>query len=65
MKSSMKTHPLLRAASASVALLALQAHAHEGHGIETASHWHATDTLGLILAGVAVVIAVWFTRGGK
>ncbi len=39
--------------------------AHEGHGLEAASHWHATDTFGLVLAAGAVVLALWFTRGGK
>ncbi len=39
--------------------------AHEGHGLEGASHWHATDTVGLLVLAVAVGLVVWFTRGGK
>ena len=35
--------------------------AHEGHGIGTESHWHATDSWGL-LVGVALVLAVWWGR---
>ncbi len=41
------------------------AFAHEGHGLEGASHWHATDTVGLLVLAVAVGLVVWFTRGGK
>ncbi|MFD0668855.1 hypothetical protein ACT80S_14135 [Ramlibacter sp. MAHUQ-53] len=41
------------------------AFAHEGHGIAGASHWHATDTLGLLLAVGFAGLAWWFTRGGK
>ena len=36
------------------------AHAHEGHGLPGASHWHATDTAWL-LAAVAVV-GLWLAR---
>ena len=48
---------LLAAASAALA--------HEGHGIEGASHWHATDTFGLLLVTGAAALAWWFSRGGK
>ncbi len=47
------------------ALLAQAALAHEGHGMAGASHWHATDTLGLLLVAGAGALAWWFTRGGK
>ncbi|HET7796203.1 MAG TPA: hypothetical protein VFL64_22635 [Rhizobacter sp.] len=41
-------------------LLAL---AHEGHGIEGANHWHATDTVGFIAGAAAVAVAlIWFGR---
>ena len=43
---------------------ALPAWAHEGHGL-AGSHWHATDTFGLLLVGGLVALLVWFTRGGK
>lgn len=39
--------------------------AHEGHGMASASHWHATDALGFIAFGAAVVLAVWFSGRGK
>jgi hypothetical protein len=32
--------------------------AHEGHGFQTLSHWHASDALGL-LALAAVVAVLW------
>jgi hypothetical protein len=55
--------PKLTALAASLAVL--PALAHEGHGL-TGAHWHATDTVGLLLAGgVAVALVYWLTRGGK
>jgi len=36
--------------------------AHEGHGAPGASHWHATDTLGLLLAVGAAGAALWYFR---
>ena len=53
----------MRAALAACTLLAapLMAAAHEGHGA-VGSHWHATDTLGFVIAGVAAAAALWFTR---
>jgi hypothetical protein len=51
-------------AALSPLLIALPALAHDGHGL-FGSHWHATDTLGFIGAGAVIVLAVWFTRGGK
>ncbi len=47
-------------------LLALSAgaFAHDGHGL-FGSHWHATDTVGLLLVAGAAALAVWFSRGGK
>ncbi|MEN9904738.1 MAG: hypothetical protein RLZZ555_1303 [Pseudomonadota bacterium] len=45
---------------ASVALLGSSAAlAHDGHALFGA-HWHATDVLGFVAAGVAVAAAVWF-----
>ena len=45
-------------------LLVASAHslAHDGHGL-TGSHWHATDTAGLVLVAVLAGIALWFSRG--
>lgn len=39
--------------------------AHPGHGIEADSHWHASDAWGFLLVGALVVLAIWFSRGGK
>ncbi len=36
--------------------------AHEGHGMPGAAHWHATDTLGLLLVGAVAAAAVWWLR---
>jgi hypothetical protein len=51
----------------STALLALasRAFAHEGHGLAGSSHWHATDTFGLLLVAALAGAAWWFSRGGK
>lgn len=47
-------------------LLPLQAAiAHDGHGAPGAAHWHATDTVGLLLLGGLVALAIWLSRGGK
>jgi hypothetical protein len=40
------------------ALLPLAAKAHEGHGLPGASHWHATDTVGLLVV-VALAAGAW------
>ncbi len=61
----MKIQSLIRWVSVCLASLAVQAHAHEGHGIDIASHWHATDTVGLLVLAAVVGLVVWFTRGGK
>ncbi len=43
---------------------ALPALAHDGHGL-SGSHWHATDTFGLLVVGAGLALALWFSRGGK
>ena len=45
----------------SVTLTTLPAFAHEGHGL-LGSHWHATDALGFVAAGVAVAAAIWWLK---
>ena len=40
------------------------AQAHEGHGMVSASHYHATDVLGFF-AALAVVAALWWMGRGK
>ncbi len=39
--------------------------AHDGHGLTGTSHWHATDTWGFVGVGIALVVAIWLSRGGK
>lgn len=43
------------------AITSLPAFAHEGHGL-LGSHWHATDALGFVAAGVAVAAAIWWLK---
>ncbi len=50
------------AALAGACLAAPLALAHEGHGLPGASHWHATDTLSLLLVGAVAAAAVWWLR---
>ena len=40
-------------------LLALTAQAHEGHGIEGASHYHASDVWGFLMA-LCVGVSMWW-----
>ena len=49
----------------SLALLPLLAHAHEGHGIEGASHYHATDVWGFVALAIAAAVVWWFTGRDK
>ena len=42
----------------------LAALAHEGHGLPGASHWHATDTLGLLLV-VVLAAGAWYLSRRK
>ncbi len=51
----MSLNQLLAAAAAS---LATAAQAHEGHGLPGASHWHATDVVGIVVV-VALVAGAW------
>jgi hypothetical protein len=48
--------------AAALLLPALHAAAHEGHGLLETSHWHATDTLGLLLVAVLAAGAAWWSR---
>lgn len=49
--------------SGAIAFAAQCAHAHPGHRLAAASHWHASDTLGLLLVGMAASAVCWFLRG--
>lgn len=50
-----------RIAALLAATAALPALAHPGHGLSAQSHWHATDTLGLLLVAVLAGAAWWFS----
>jgi hypothetical protein len=45
-------------------LLPVMAFAHEGHGMEGTSHYHATDAWGF-LAALAIIVAMWWMGRGK
>jgi len=48
---------------AALALLnTLAAHAHPGHDMPGASHWHATDVLGYVLVAAVAAGAAWWIR---
>jgi hypothetical protein len=57
----MKLKSAFAGALASASGMAL---AHDGHGMFGA-HWHATDTVGLLLVGGIAALVFWFWRGGK
>ena len=46
-------------------LLALSAQAHEGHGLEGASHYHASDIWGFVMALCVGVFMWWLNSRGK
>jgi hypothetical protein len=50
-----------RIATLLAAVAALPALAHPGHGLRDASHWHATDTLGLLVVVALAGTAIWFS----
>ena len=52
---------LPRATFAIGLLAAAPAFAHDGHGF-AGSHWHASDTFGLLLVGALAVAAWWLSR---
>ncbi len=60
----MKTHSTRQWVTATLALAALPALAHDGHGM-SGGHWHATDAWGLVGLAVVLAAAIWLTRGGK
>ncbi len=43
-------------------LLALSAQAHEGHGIEGPSHYHASDVWGFLMA-LCIGVFIWWLNG--
>jgi hypothetical protein len=38
------------------------ASAHDGHGL-AGSHWHATDSAGLVAVAALAALALWLSRG--
>jgi hypothetical protein len=55
-------HALTTFVAATTAFAAQAAHAHPGHAMAAASHWHASDTVSLLVVGLIVSAACWFTR---
>jgi len=51
-----------RIVAAALALSALAAQAHEGHGLPGSSHWHASDSWGWVALAVIAVLAVAWGR---
>jgi hypothetical protein len=47
--------------------LATNVFAHDGHGLDAfgSSHWHTSDTFGLIALAAIIVLTLWFGRGRK
>ena len=58
------THPIPKRLAAVLLWPAQVAWAHEGHGL-AGSHWHASDTFGLLLVGGLAALVFWLSRGGK
>jgi len=50
-------------ASLFITTAAVNAFAHEGHGLN-GSHWHSTDAWGFVVFGV-MALAAWFIGRGK
>jgi hypothetical protein len=46
-------------------LLCAPAFAHEGHGMDGVSHYHATDAWGFVVMAFIMVVVWWFTGRGK
>ena len=49
--------------AATLLTLAVNAHAHPGHGADSPWHWHATDTTGFVVMAVIAAIALWLALG--
>jgi hypothetical protein len=41
--------------------------AHDGHGLDFfgSSHWHVSDTVGLIALAAIIALTLWLSRGSK
>ena len=51
-----------RVLSAALLALPLLAQAHDGHGAPGDSHWHATDTWGLLVTLTGIAAVMWLGR---
>jgi hypothetical protein len=61
----MKPSTLRNLAGLALALTAPLSHAHEGHGLFGANHWHSTDVWGFVaVAALAAATWNWF-KGDK
>jgi hypothetical protein len=49
----------------SLLLMCLPVFAHEGHGMDGAAHYHATDAWGFIVMACIMAVVWWFTGRGK
>ncbi len=43
-------------------VIATAAIAHDGHGLGGSAHWHASDTLGFVVAAALIAVAFFFGR---
>ena len=46
-----------------LASLAAGVQAHSGHGVQQASHWHASDSVGFLMVAALVALVIWLSRG--
>jgi hypothetical protein len=53
---------MMRYALSILPTLMTATHAHQGHGQGATTHWHATDTWGFLLVGVAVALGYWANK---
>jgi hypothetical protein len=56
---------LLHAVIALLCFSNLPTWAHEGHGMDGAAHYHATDAWGFIVMAAIMAVVWWFTGRGK
>ena len=45
-----------------VSAIGTAALAHDGHGLGSSTHWHASDALGFVIAAALVAVAVYFGK---
>lgn len=59
-----KTARTLSLTLQSLALISVAqtAFAHDGHSLGGTHHWHATDTLGFVVAAAVLAVAVYFGK---